>query len=85
MAAFMLQGQSRVVATETICSPMPKYLLSSYLFMYLFMFIYFEREKESASRVGAKREGERESQADCTLSAQSPMQGSNLLNRENMT
>ena len=35
----------------------------------------FERGRES--RGGAEREGERESQADSTLSAQSPTRGSN--------
>ena len=36
-----------------------------------------ERERESMSRGGTEREGERKSQADCTLSVQSPTRGSN--------
>ena len=44
---------------------------------FLSLFIYFERERESASRVGAEREEERESQAGSGMSAQSLMQGLN--------
>ena len=42
----------------------------------LSLFIYFERERESPSRGGAEREGERESQAGSPQSAQSQTRGS---------
>ena len=37
---------------------------------FLSLFIYLEREKASTSGGGAEREGEKESQADSTLSAE---------------
>ena len=40
-------------------------------------FIYLERDRTCTSRRGVEREGDGESQAGSTLSAQSPMQGSN--------
>ena len=46
-----------------------------FLFFFLSLFIHFERETERASGEGTEREGERESQADCMLSGQSPMWG----------
>ena len=42
------------------------------------MFIYvFQRERERENKLGAEREGDRESQAGSMPSVQSPMQGSN--------
>ena len=43
----------------------------------LLLFLFFERERVRV-RGGAKREGDRESQAGSVLSAQSLMWGSNL-------
>ena len=40
------------------------------------MFI-FERQRQSMSRGGTEREGDKESEAGCELSAQSLMRGSN--------
>ena len=45
------------------------------MFIYLFWERERERKRKSASRGGAERAGERESQAGSTLSAQSPMRG----------
>ena len=44
---------------------------------FLSLFIYFERDRHSASGKGVGGEGQRESQAGSTLSAQSPLRGSN--------
>ena len=46
-------------------------------FKKIFFNIIFERERQRASRGGAEREGERESQVGSALSTPSPMQGSN--------
>ena len=49
--------------------------------------IYFETERENMCTLGegAERDGERESQAGSTLSAQSPDVGFNFMNHEIMT
>ena len=60
-------------------------LLCFFVIFFLRLFIYFERDRDSASRVGAEREGDRESQADSALSARSPMRGLNSQNCEIMT
>ena len=57
-------------------------ILEVFLF---FKFIHFERDRDSMSGGGAERQGDRESQADSTLSARSLMQGSNSRNHEIMT
>ena len=52
-------------------------LLSFFFLIYFLKFIFiFERDKNSMSRGGTEREGERESQAGSVPSAQSPIQGS---------
>ena len=49
-----------------------------YIYIYILtLFIYFERDRDSMSRRGADREGERDSKAGFVLSANSLMQGSN--------
>ena len=57
-------------------SDVPHFFLKFYL---------FERDKDSASREGAERERERESQAGSMLPAQSLTQGLNSRNCEIMT
>ena len=50
------------------------------------MFVYFERERESKRAAEVQeRERERESQADSTLSEESPIGGLNPQNHEMMT
>ena len=56
---------------------------ASIFFFFFSLFIYFERERTCGGE--DQREGERESQAGCTLSAQSPMQGLNPHSHEIMT
>ena len=56
-------------------------------FFFFSKFIYREKESESVSmsRGEAEREGERESKTGSMLSAQSPMQGLELMNCETRT
>ena len=53
-----------------------KFISFTILFFFLSLFIYFERE--SMCGEGTEREGDRESQADSMLPAQSPTQSSEL-------
>ena len=55
----------------------------AYGIFYFLKFIYFERDRASGG--GADREGHREPQAGSTLSAWSPMWGSNSQNHDIMT